>query len=80
LLLPKYQKIQRILFAGSLLEPQQEYLVGTLDMFTFGGGYGLIGEGREIEYFVPEFIRDILAFFLPDSRFIEEGLVTRWVR
>lgn len=76
---PPYQKIKRILINNKLLEEDKEYLVGTLDMFTFGGGYPLIKEGKDINYVLPEFLRDILTVQLQSKYSIEKSFEKRWI-
>lgn len=36
-------------------------VVGTIDMFVFGGGYPSLKNGQDITFFLPEVLRDILA-------------------
>lgn len=76
---PDYQKIKSVYVDETILEADKEYIVGTIDMFTFGGGYKLIKEGKEIQYFLPEFLRDILELQLKDKASIERAYKKRWV-
>ncbi|WP_127531175.1 bifunctional metallophosphatase/5'-nucleotidase [Paenibacillus kobensis] len=55
------------------LNDEREYTVGTIDMFTFGVGYLSIKQGTEVRYYLPEFIRDLLADALHDSDSIAEA-------
>jgi 2',3'-cyclic-nucleotide 2'-phosphodiesterase (5'-nucleotidase family) len=64
---------------GELLIDDREYSVGTLDMFTFGVGYLSLKQGNDIQYFLPEFIRDILAVELQDPAAIERASLARFV-
>jgi 5'-nucleotidase len=57
----EYHRIKRIWVKGDLLRPDHTYLVGTIDMFTFGIGYLSLKEGKEIEFSLPEFLRDLLV-------------------
>lgn len=77
---PPYKKIVRIKINDAILDNEEEYIVGTLDMFTFGGGYSVIKDGKDIEYFLPEFIRDILAIQLNNEESIKESLNHRWIK
>lgn len=54
-------KITAIRHHGTELDDEREYIVGSLDMFTFGAGYLPLREGSEVQYFLPEFIRQVLA-------------------
>jgi len=61
-------------FVGDeLLVEEREYVVGTIDMFTFGVGYLSLKQGKDIRYYLPEFIRDLLADALRNSDAIEEA-------
>lgn len=53
--------IQQIWVADELLEDERIYRVGTIDMFTFGIGYLSLKNGANVEFFVPEMLRDLLA-------------------
>lgn len=64
---PGMQKISRILINGKELEDDQEIVVGTIDMFTFGIGYLSLSRGRNVQYYVPEFLRDVLLHQLNDD-------------
>ncbi|MBD2848252.1 bifunctional metallophosphatase/5'-nucleotidase [Paenibacillus sp. IB182496] len=64
--------------ADKPLEPERGYLVGTIDMFTFGAGYPSLKEGSERAYFLPEFIRDVLSRQLADQDEVERCLQPRW--
>ncbi|WP_165895083.1 bifunctional metallophosphatase/5'-nucleotidase [Tepidibacillus fermentans] len=79
-----YHKIVRITFNGEELMDEKEYTIGTLDMFTFGGGYTTIKESiedeKEVQYFLPEFIRDILAVQLQNQTWIEQTFEQRWIQ
>ncbi|MDG5788915.1 bifunctional UDP-sugar hydrolase/5'-nucleotidase [Evansella sp. AB-P1] len=49
---------------GEMLERQKEYQLATLDMFTLGKIYPAISSIKEKKYFMPELLRDILAWKL----------------
>jgi len=76
---PDYQKIISVFINDTLLENDNEYIVGTIDMFTFGGGYKLVREGKEIQYFLPEFLRNILELQLKDKDSIQLAYEKRWI-
>lgn len=75
-----YEKILDVWVAGESLNPEKEYDVGCLDMFTFGVGYMSLKEGNHIQYFLPEFIRDILSEQLNDSGELRRSQSSRWHR
>jgi 5'-nucleotidase len=49
---------------GHPINPEREYVVATLDMFTFGGLYPEISHAKEKQYYLPEMLRDILQWKL----------------
>jgi len=57
---PDFHKIKSVWIGNQPIEPERLYKVGTIDMFTFGVGYPTLGTNREIHYYLPEFIRDVL--------------------
>jgi 5'-nucleotidase len=58
---PAYHRLVSVDVNGMPLDDEREYVVGTIDMFTFGVGYESIKLGSDIRYYLPEFIRDVLA-------------------
>jgi len=77
---PPYGKIVSIEVNGEPLHPERLYKVGTIDMFTFGIGYESIKSGTCIKYYLPEFIRGVLASELQNTTAIANCRVTRWIR
>ncbi|WP_372636663.1 bifunctional UDP-sugar hydrolase/5'-nucleotidase [Cohnella sp.] len=75
---PPYQRVKEAAIGGASLDVHREYTVGTLDMFTFGVGYIGLKEGREIRYYLPEFIRDVLTRSLNDDGMIARSKEPRW--
>lgn len=73
-----YRKIRSIEVNGEPLAPNRVYKVGTIDMFTFGIGYLSLGRGETVDYYLPEFIRDVLERQLCDEDEIRLSSVTRW--
>ncbi|MBC8080978.1 MAG: bifunctional metallophosphatase/5'-nucleotidase [Gorillibacterium sp.] len=77
---PPNQKISRVMVGGELFNPEQEYLVGTIDMFVFGLGYPSLSRGRNVQFFSPYFLRELLAdelIRLQDRS--QEELIRHWV-
>lgn len=77
---PPQQQITSIICNGEPFDDEREYIVGTIDMFTFGIGYLSLKEGVNRRYFLPEFIRDLLADALTDSEAIAIARQRRWKR
>ncbi len=78
---PAYRKLRSVTVNGIPLEDGRDYVVGTIDMFTFGAGYESISQGSDIRYYLPEFIRDVLAGELqrPDrDQAIADACMNRW--
>jgi 5'-nucleotidase len=75
---PDYAKIERIRVGSDLLQPDKEYVVATIDMFTFGIGYHSLSEGTELIYYLPEFLRDIVKLELQDRKAVEDCASPRW--
>ncbi|MVP00850.1 bifunctional metallophosphatase/5'-nucleotidase [Paenibacillus lutrae] len=60
------------------LEDRRIYSVGMIDMFTFGVGYMSLSEGSDVEYLLPELLRDILREELRLGEHLEEAEEPRW--
>lgn len=75
---PVYKRIIQASVQGIPLVSDQIYVVGTLDMFTFGIGYERLKQGTDIEYILPEFLRDLLRLELQTPGAVEQCFLTRW--
>ncbi|SFM19889.1 2',3'-cyclic-nucleotide 2'-phosphodiesterase/5'-or 3'-nucleotidase, 5'-nucleotidase family [Paenibacillus sp. 1_12] len=75
---PAYSKIKRVWIGNEQLVREKEYVVGTIDMFTFGIGFLSLSEGTEIEYILPNFIRDVIREELQETGAVQASLVKRW--
>ncbi|MGO4373979.1 bifunctional UDP-sugar hydrolase/5'-nucleotidase, partial [Paenibacillus sp. MCAF20] len=75
---PDYMKLQSVMVNGEPLDDQRIYRVGTIDMFTFKAGYESLANGHSIDYYLPEFIRDVIAHQLQSSANIADCRRTRW--
>lgn len=56
--------IERITILGKKLEKDHIYSLATLDMYTFGHLFPAVSDSVEKDYFMPEFLRDVLAWKL----------------
>lgn len=56
--------VTRITLNGEEIEKHKQYSVAVLDMFTLGRMFPIIRDAAEKEYFMPEFLRDLLAWKL----------------
>lgn len=73
-------RIIQILVNDDLLEPDQIYRVGTIDMFTFGWIFPRFREAEKIQYFLPEFIRDVLSKELKNKEAWRRSNKIRWIQ
>ncbi|AET59953.1 5'-nucleotidase/2',3'-cyclic phosphodiesterase [Paenibacillus terrae HPL-003] len=75
-----YDKVTDIRVAGLLLEEDEQYTVGTLDMFTFRAGYEMLANGTELRFMLPEFLRDLIEMELKRPGAMEECFAARWLQ
>ncbi|MGN7358177.1 bifunctional metallophosphatase/5'-nucleotidase [Paenibacillus sp. SAF-054] len=73
-----YDRIVQMTVNGEQLGDEQEYEVGTLDMFTFGIGYDRIALGQHPEFMLPDFLRDLLRLELQRPGSLDESERIRW--
>lgn len=79
--LPSMHRIVAATIGREALRDDHDYVVGTIDMFTFGSGYLSIKRGKEVEYLLPEFLRDILAAELQNEAAVQRSIHDRnWSR
>ena len=71
--------IRQVSVQGVPLDPQQDYRVGTLDMFTFKIGYESLSRGHDIDYMLSKFIRDLLRDELSRPGALEDSFLRRWL-
>ncbi|AJS59615.1 bifunctional metallophosphatase/5'-nucleotidase [Paenibacillus sp. IHBB 10380] len=74
-----YDRIIEVSVQGEPLIDIKEYVVGTIDMFTFRVGYERIADGQDIRYIMPEFLRDILRTELQRPGSLDESYEARWI-
>jgi len=60
--------VRRIFIDGQEIHPNETYAVATIDMFTFGRFYPEIQRASNKIYYMPEFLRDVLAWKLAQLR------------
>lgn len=75
---PVLERIRAVTVGGRPLEDERLYTVGTIDMFTFRAGYLSLSLGNELRFYMPEFIRDVIAHELQNSAAIEQASIWRW--
>lgn len=77
---PPYEKIADIRIGAKSLQDDKIYRVATIDMFTFGIGYRSLQAGYDVEFYLPDFLRDLLAKQLRQAEHVEQAFRTRWHR
>ncbi|WP_353854639.1 bifunctional UDP-sugar hydrolase/5'-nucleotidase [Bacillus sp. Bos-x628] len=64
----KAKRVQAVFVNGHLIKDDDSYTVGTVDMYTLGSLFPHIRDHEHIEYFMPEFLRDLLSWRLKEAR------------
>jgi 5'-nucleotidase len=73
-------RVLRVTIGGDPLQPDRLYRIGTIDMFSFRIGYESLAAAEQTTYFLPEFLRDLLADTLASDqskKFIREAWKAR---
>ncbi|WP_442601503.1 bifunctional metallophosphatase/5'-nucleotidase [Paenibacillus sp. KN14-4R] len=76
---PPMERITDIRVGGESFSLEKVYTIGTIDMFTFGVGYLSLSRGTNIQYLLPEFLRDVLCSQLQLSDEISQASTKRWM-
>lgn len=71
------KEIVMIKLGEELLQEEKIYDVATIDMLTFSRIFPELYQPKEVQYLMPEFIRDVLAYRL-ESGDMSRALVKRW--
>ncbi|WP_028609910.1 bifunctional metallophosphatase/5'-nucleotidase [Paenibacillus harenae] len=75
---PAMDKITAAEVNGVMLEDDRLYTVGTIDMFSFKAGYETLANAESMNFYLPEFIRDVIASQLQNSTNLQECRQSRW--
>ncbi|MCA0755006.1 bifunctional metallophosphatase/5'-nucleotidase [Paenibacillus sp. N4] len=75
---PEMNRLVAVTVNGQPLADERLYTVGTIDMFTFRAGYESLANAESFEYFLPEFLRDVIAEQLQDPEALDDCLHGRW--
>ncbi len=75
---PPMNRITSILVNGEVFDDERIYLVGTIDMFSFKVGYESLASAVQNEFYLPEFIRDVIASELVDESALAASRRHRW--
>lgn len=75
---PVGQRIKRVEIQGIPLQADRLYTVGTIDMFTFGIIFPMFKQGTEKQFYLPEFLRDVLRKQLQNEKELQKSARKRW--
>ncbi|MGG6312133.1 bifunctional metallophosphatase/5'-nucleotidase [Paenibacillus macerans] len=73
-----YHRVVQATIGGAQVAEEQAYVVGTLDMFSFGVGYERLKRGTEKRFMLPDFLRDLLRLELQTAGAVESCFQSRW--
>jgi len=73
------KKIQAVYLGQEMLKSDKEYVMATIDMFSFGVGYPQLQNGKIIKIFMPEFLRDLLYNQFRKKSAIRNCKEKRWI-
>lgn len=75
---PPMERLVKVLINGQPMKDDKKYTVGSLDMFSFRIGYESLADGEDYQFFLPEFIRDVLERELRDKSALQLCKKKRW--
>jgi 5'-nucleotidase len=75
---PPMRRIANMLVNGEPFDDERIYKVGTIDMFSFKVGYETLANAVHSEFYLPEFIRDVIASELGDTAALTACKRLRW--
>ncbi|MFS0656839.1 bifunctional metallophosphatase/5'-nucleotidase [Bacillus sp. 179-C3.3 HS] len=61
------KQVKDVFVNGDFIQENASYSVGTVDMYTLGSLFPHIRDQEQIEYFMPEFLRDLLSWRLTEA-------------
>lgn len=73
-----YNRILQASVQGVPISPERVYVVGTLDMFSFGIGYERLKNGNHKQFMLPDFLRDLLRMELQTPGAVADCFLSRW--
>lgn len=76
---PPMEKLVEVRVNGEILQDDRMYHVGSIDMFSFRVGYESLANGESYQFYLPEFIRDIIAFELKDEAAVRASRTHNWL-
>jgi hypothetical protein len=73
-------RIVQIEVNGQPLIMEQEYRVGTVDMFMYNRLFPDLLQGSGIEFFLPQMLREVVTKTVMDQCFVRRSFLPRWER
>ncbi|MDQ6418320.1 bifunctional UDP-sugar hydrolase/5'-nucleotidase [Paenibacillus sp. LHD-117] len=77
---PDLDRIMQIVVNGEAFDDDRLYAVGSIDMFSFKVGYESLAEAESFQFYLPEFIRDVIERELDHSESLMSCRENRWHR
>jgi len=71
-------RLIKVTVNGETLDDERLYKLGTIDMFSFKAGYESLANAVQVNYYLPEFIRDVIEAQLQNSSELTECCQLRW--
>lgn len=75
---PPMNRLLSIDAGGEPLADDRLYVVGTIDMFSFRAGYESLANAESCRFYLPEFIRDVIARQLNDPAALRSCKELHW--
>lgn len=75
---PPLSRLISVEVCGDPLADERLYSVGTIDMFSFKAGYESLAKAVQYTYYLPEFLRDVIAVQLQSAEELQDCHRHRW--
>lgn len=76
---PKGNRIRNIWIGNQPLHEKGNYTIGTIDMFTFGVVFPTFKQGKDLRFYFPELLRDVLQKELGNEKSIKASYEQHWL-
>ncbi|MED4755260.1 bifunctional UDP-sugar hydrolase/5'-nucleotidase [Brevibacillus choshinensis] len=74
----EHPHIVQIEVNGQPLVMDREYRVGTVDMYMYNRLFPDLLQGSQIQFFLPQMLREVVAQTVMDQRVIQQSFLPRW--
>jgi len=75
---PPMRRLVSVEINGEPLSDERLYTAGSIDMFSFKVGYESLANAESFRFYLPEFIRDVIASELQNPEALERCRMNRW--